>query len=203
MSTNDTFETLSALRDAVVSNVTNVEWAAKMMQPVPELPVVKDRAAYLVEKAKGKVVLDIGCTGPISQAIKQAALKYYGVDQAATADTVIDLDRQADELPLLYDVEVVICSEVLEHLANPGSFLAALRRYAGKEIYITVPQAGAYLVKDGCEVVNKDHVAWYSYTTLKTLLTRYEFEVVAARWYNGQPHKAEGLIFLVKCAGVA
>jgi hypothetical protein len=49
-------------------------------------------------------------------------------------------------------------------------------------------------VKDGKEVVNDDHVCWYSYQTLQTLLKRYEIEIVNMRWYHGEPHKAEGLI---------
>jgi len=44
-------------------------YAEKMFHPVPDLPVVADRARYLVEKAKGKIVLDVGCTGVIATRI--------------------------------------------------------------------------------------------------------------------------------------
>jgi hypothetical protein len=50
----------------------------------------------------------------------------------------------------------------------------------------------------GIENVNRDHVAWYSYTTLKTLVERFGFEVKDFYWYNGQPMTAEGIIFIVR-----
>lgn len=196
----DKFETVEQLRSAMVAGgQMPVEWTQKMVHKVPNIPTVKDRKRYLIEKSKDKVVLDIGCTGHISKAIRAVAKKYYGVDKSNGGDwAVVDIDHRPDMMPKYEDVEIVVLSEVLEHLANPGYFLLALKEmYAGKTIYITVPNAGAYVVKDDCEIVNKDHVCWYSYTTLHNLLTRYGFEVRESRWYNGQPYKAEGLIMVV------
>ena len=174
-------------------------YAEKMFHPVPDLPTVSDRARYLVEKAKGKIVLDIGCTGVIATRIQAVAVRYYGIDRAEGGDWAkVDVDRLPGEMPTFPDVNLIMVSELLEHLANPGSFLEALRaKYPQVPVYVTVPHAGGYSVKGACEVVNREHVAWYSYTTLKTLLGRYGYEIVEARWYNGQPHKAEGLIMLV------
>ena len=194
------FDSISALRDHIVSGGAPAEaYASKMLHRVPDLPVVKDRKEYLVSKAKSHVVFDIGCTGPISEAIRGSAARYYGVDKIPTGDTtVLDVDTNPDLLPLHEDVDIVVLSEVLEHLSNPGDFLKELRAaYPGRLVYITVPNAGACRVKDGLENVNKDHVCWYSYTTLKTLLTRYGYEVLEARWYNGDPYIAEGLIMVV------
>lgn len=194
------FKTVTELRNAIVSTGhMDPEWAAKMLHPIPKLPTVPDRAAYLIEKAKGKIVLDIGCTGPISKAIRGVAKGYYGVDQVAADGVVaVDIDHRPDQIPVYPDVETVILSEVLEHLANPGYFLMALKQhYNGREVYITVPNAGSYAMREDCEMVNRDHVCWYSYTTLKTLLTRYGYEVKEARWYNGAPYKAEGIIMVV------
>ena len=194
------FESITALRDHPGSGGRHgPEYAAKMLHAVPDLPTVPDRARYLVEKAKGKVVLDIGCGGPISAAIRQAAKTYYGIDRVAGPDRVVmDVDHAPHEMPVYADVELIIASELLEHLGNPGYFLGMLReKYPTVPLYITVPQAGAYQVQNDCEIVNREHVAWYSYTTLKTLLGRYGYAIREARWYNGEPHKAEGLIVLV------
>jgi len=192
------YATISDVRAALGRQGTAPpEWAAKMLHVVPDLPIVADRKAYLVEKARGKVVLDIGCTGPISAAIRAAAATYYGVDTVAgTGVTVCDLDVAPQTMPRHADVEMVIASELLEHLANPGRFLDALHEaYLGIPVYLTVPHAGAYQVKNGThEVVNREHVAWYSYTTLATLLRRSGYRMDLARWYHGQPHTAEGLI---------
>ena len=175
-------------------------YAEKMFHPVPDLPTVSDRARYLVEKAKGKIVLDIGCTGVIATRIQAVAVRYYGIDRAEGGDWAkVDVDRLPGEMPTFPDVNLIIVSELLEHLANPGSFLEALHtKYPTVPLYVTVPHAGAYTVQGKCEVVNREHVAWYSYTTLKTLLGRYGYAIQEARWYNGEPHKAEGLIVLVR-----
>ena len=189
---------VSDLRSLIQSRFSPA-YKDKMLHTVPEWPIVKERAVYLAEKAKGKVVLDIGCTGPLSAGIKQSAVTYHGVDKEPGNWAVLDLDTNPELLPIFPDVDLVICSEVLEHLSNPGNFLASLgKKYLNIDTYFTVPNAGAYTVYEGCEMVNKDHVAWYSYTTLCTLLNRHNYELVKCRWYNGQPHKAEGLIMLAR-----
>jgi hypothetical protein len=50
----------------------------------------------------------------------------------------------------------------------------------------------------GIESVNIDHVAWYSWQTMTTLLNKTEWRVVDWKWYNGKPLTAEGLIFEVE-----
>jgi hypothetical protein len=190
-------KTIAELRDAIVSpGHQNPDWAQKMLHQVPALPTVKNRGAYLVAKSKDRVVLDIGCTGPISAEIRKAAKGYHGVDRVAgECVTVVELDHRPDLMPKHPDVDLVIASEVLEHLSNPGYFLLALKdKYAGRECYISVPNAGAFVMKGDCEVVNTQHVCWYSYQTLRALLARYGIAIAEARWYNGAPFTAEGII---------
>jgi len=194
---NSKFTSVADLRNAITSKIDPV-YAAKMLQPIPDMPTVKDRKRYLVEKSRDKIVLDIGCTGPISKLIKQFAKKYYGIDKTSAENIeAVELDHRPDLMPKYEDVEVIICAETLEHLSNPGYFLLALKdKYPGKTIYITVPNAGSYQVTDDCEVINKEHVCWYSYSTIKSLLTRYDFNIIESRWYNGPEYKAEGLIMV-------
>lgn len=189
------FKTIADLREAIVAPNG---YGTDMLHQVPDLPIVKNRGLYLVEKAKGKVVLDIGCTGQISQLIKQSAKTYYGVDRVAMGGCeAVDLDERPDLLPRHEDVDAVIASEILEHLTNPGNFLLKLKEYYPTvSKYFTAPNAGGICFEGDCEVVNKEHVAWYSYTTLKTLLTRCGFEIVESRWHNGEQYKAEGIIMV-------
>lgn len=193
------FASISALRGAIVSkNRMDPATAERMLHKIPSLPTVKDRGAYLKAKAAGKVVLDIGCTGKISESVRAAAKVYYGLDRVPVEGCeVLDLDHRPDLMPKHEDVEVVLCSEVLEHLGNPGYFLMALKQhYAGRPVYFTAPNAGSYTVMEDCEVVHRDHVSWYSYQTLLALLTRYGYSILEARWYNSppNPHKSEGII---------
>lgn len=192
------FATVTALRDSIVTGIAH-EYRERMFHKIPELEVVKDRGAYLIEKAKDKVILDIGCTGDISKQMKEVAKGYYGFDKVAGEDIeAVDLDFAPNKMPV-HQVDLIVCAEVIEHLSNPGWFLLSLKKsYPQHPVIFTVPNAGAYTVRDGCEVVNGEHVAWYSYQTLKALLTRFKYEIAGAAWYNGQPYKAEGIIMVTQ-----
>lgn len=203
------FATLDALRESLARPAVRArspEYVAKMIHKVPEADVV-DREAYILERCKGKVVLDIGASGRMHQRIVEVAKKCHGIDRPGTSDATgvvgIDLDVEPQELPFYPQVEAVICGEVIEHLSNPGNFLESLASlYKGKPIIITVPNAfsaaGQRHMEDGIENVNVDHVSWYSWRTMKTLLDRFGYVIEEFHWYGGEPYTAEGLIFLVR-----
>ena len=135
------------------------------------------------------------------------AQEVVGVDRVAGphTDIVIDLDKN----PYMYHTshsryDIIVAGEILEHLANPGRFLEAMRHFTCPLI-ITTPnafsQSGMDCVKQGYENVNKDHVAYYTYTTLKTLAERYRYRINAFFWDIGvpgrlgnKPNIAEGII---------
>jgi 2-polyprenyl-3-methyl-5-hydroxy-6-metoxy-1,4-benzoquinol methylase len=195
--------TLDALLDELNGVTEQRVYNERMNHPVPDLPVV-DRAAYILGAAKGRVVLDIGAAaGEMHTGLVAVAKTVYAMDKTImTAANYIyaDLD-QCHERPLapITGLELIVCGEVLEHLSNPGHFLDRLgEAYPGVPVLFTVPnamshksQAGAH---KGIENVNRDHVAYYSYWTLRWLLERHGFTVGAGGWYEGQPRTAEGLI---------
>lgn len=192
--------TVEELRQQILAPAgRSPEWVKKMLQPVADWPTVNNRHAYLVEKTRGQHVLDLGCTGLISAQIKTTAASYHGIDASAGDWIVHDLDGP-DPHPVIFpDVTLIVMSELLEHLSNPGRCLDAVKAaYPGRKVYVTVPQAGAYTVIDSCESVNGQHVAYYSMTTLTTLLTRHGFTIEEMRWYHGEPHKAEGIIAVAR-----
>src|SRR3990172_4625529 len=135
---------------------TRAEYLAKMEHVVPMAESIS-REQYLLGQAKGKVVLDVGASWPMSEAIRQIAGEYHSINRA-NAEWCIDLDT-AQELPGIPGVEVVIAGEGIEHLSNP------------------------------------EHVAYYSWHTLKVLVERHGYGIVEWYWYNGEPGTAEGLIF--------
>jgi len=197
------FATIDALRNSIISPWRgDAAYELRMVHAIPKLETVKDRSAYLREVAKDKIVLDIGCTGEISAGIKKVAKTYYGIDRnPGDGITVLDLDGP-ETMPVIDEVEIVIASEIIEHLSNPGRFLDGLKvAYPNRPIHITVPNAGAYRVVDGNELVNSEHVCWYSYQTLKCLVTRHGFTIQGAKWYNGEPYRAEGIIMVVSANG--
>lgn len=79
-------------------------------------------------------------------------------------------------------VEVVVMGEILEHLTSPGLALATIRTAVPDALLvITVPNAlrigNVAGAARGCETVHEDHVAWYSPTTITTLLRRTGWDV--------------------------
>lgn len=198
------FATLDALRESLArpaSRVRSPEYTAKMLHTIPKTTAV-DREKFILERCKGKTVLDIGASGRMHGLIVQAAAKCYGIDRE-DGDGVagVNLDDVTIGLPVFEGVELVVCGEVLEHLANPGWFLERLKRTYPVPVIITVPNAfsaaGYANMERGVENVNADHVAWYSWKTMSVLLGRYGYEIDAWHWYGGDPITAEGLIFLV------
>jgi hypothetical protein len=57
---------------------------------------------------------------------------------------------------------------------------------------------GCHALEKGYENVNRDHVAYYSWWTLKSLVEKCGYEVVEFAWYNGRPLFAEGLVMLAE-----
>lgn len=178
-------------------------YAEKMLHKVPAAPVV-DRAGFLVDLCRGKRVLEFGASGPMHDKIRAVAASCVGVDRA-DADGVIgfDLDDVTQSRLPEADPEVIVCGEVLEHLGNPQWFLTRLRRqFPGVTVVLTVPNAfsaaAATHMARGTENVNRDHVAWYSYRTVLTLLQRAGYTHNAFAWYGGQPYRAEGLIVVME-----
>lgn len=195
--------TLELLRDELAAfGHLAPEYVAKQLHPVP-VGVTVDRQAFVLEQCRGRRVLEFGASGPLSLAVRGVVAGYLGVDRMAGDQVVAwDLDDIRPDLPT-FDAELVLCGEVLEHLSNPGWFLTRLRRqYPDVPVLVTVPNAHTtsalrWLVKS-VENVNRDHVAWYSYQTLATLLGRAGYTVQAHGWYNGPPLIAEGLIVIAR-----
>jgi hypothetical protein len=181
-------------------------YAAKMMHPFPRWDCI-DRPAFILERVKGQVVLDVGATGAMHKAIAKAATKVYGWDRTdGPGVTGIDLDDVSLALPVYPDVTAIVLGEVLEHLSNPGSFLQRLRSAYACPTIISVPsafsEAGRRQALAGVECVNLDHVAWYSPKTLSVLLTRAGYRIATAAYYNHKPiapaHFAEGLVVVTE-----
>lgn len=181
----------------------SAEYWDKQIHRVDPSSVV-DRQSYLVQCSTGKTMVHIGCTGALDTALLKAAARCYGIDRGPR-DRVdyqdLDLDRvQRGDLLVHPGVELIVCGEVIEHLSNPGTFLDALRyAYPTVQLFVTVPNAfceagQSWLVQRGRENVHRDHVAYYSVTTITTLLRRHGYRVTAHYWYGGKRYVSEGLV---------
>lgn len=123
-------------------------------------------------------------------------LNKAGVDKLYRADLERLEDVQLDET-----FDLIVAGEMIEHLNNPGMFLKGIQRFmtAGSELVITTINAysalrfASYSVrgKGGVnEPVHPDHVAYYSYKTLKLMVERAGFEVDSFYFYDiGPEHR--------------
>lgn len=201
------YATLSDLRENLGGQTgPTPEYAAKMLHPIPPAQSV-DRAVFILKHVAGKRVLEFGASGRMHDGIVKAASQVLGVDRAHGEGVIgFDLDDVSLlELPYFGPVlpDIIICGELIEHLSNPGHFLARLRtQYAGVPVIITVPnafsEAGRRQILKGIENVNRDHVAWYSPKTLSVLLERAGYTVGGLFWYGGDGPTAEGLIVVTE-----
>lgn len=192
-------------------------YRTKQLHRIPVAPVV-DRVPYILEQCRDKDVLHLGCSWPVSALHTALSGRHcaslYGVDITVPPELHgrgywrIDLDTDQEAIPVM-QWGVILVAEVLEHLGNPGRLLQVLKQKhctRWTQILITVPnayaRAGRYAVSGGIENVNRQHVAYYSYWTLRELVTRYGYEIEDFCWYNqprnGQPQESEGLIMLVR-----
>lgn len=179
-------------------------WVAKMLHPFPDIQTI-DREKFILDHCKSKVVMDVGASGPMHEAIVEVARKVYGIDREdGPGVTGFNLDDTSIRvLPIFSGVEMIICGEVIEHLSNPGWFLERLhKQYGGIPLIITVPNAMAGIsvtwAKKNVECVNGDHVAWYSPKTISVLLERAGYKTGGLFWYGGKGPTSEGLVVVTE-----
>lgn len=181
------------------------EYREKMMHPIPQTTEVK-RPEFILKHCKDKVVLELGASGPMHEAIKQVAKRWAGIDREDQPDGVMGFDLDdvnQQNIPHNEVPEIIILGEVLEHLSNPGWVLTRLKRqFPGVPMIVTVPNAFAnglsHWLSKGFENVNRDHVAWYSPKTISVLLQRAGYDVGGLFWYNGSGPTAEGLVVVTE-----
>lgn len=135
----------------------------------------------------GSVVLDVGCgNGVISRNLGKHGFNVYGID---ISEKTIEKARLLNTLPnVTFDVlsaeqlvasgkqyNAIICSEVLEHLNDPGSLLGVLNEslYDNGVLIVTVPNGKGpremFVTKPIISLKKKNNVAWKVVQKIKTI----------------------------------
>lgn len=111
-----------------------------------------------------------------------------------------DLEK-LDEVLCDEKFEVIVAGEMIEHLNNPGLFLHGIKRFMAEETRLVITTINAYCAlriaiygvrgNGGTnEPVHPDHIAYYSYSTLRLLLERHDFNVDDFMFYDiGNEHR--------------
>lgn len=143
--------------------------------------------------------------------LEKVAAELYGFDYDQAGLDIIesagaknlyraDLER-LDEVGLEETFDVIIAGEMIEHLSNPGLFLKGIRRFMNERTALVITTINAYCAfrfiiyglrgKGGAnEPVHPDHVAYYSFKTLKLVLEREELRIRNFYFYDiGNEHR--------------
>ena len=188
------------------------------MKEFHKLRIVK-RDSWILRNCSGKSVLHVGCTNAPNTKDKAAKNQLSHLHLASVSKFLLGIDVAEDAIAFMrHDLgiqnvmygdaeqlqeftcgnkfDIIIASDIMEHLGNPGLFLESakqcLKNFGGGELLITVPMAfsikrmGSLLLAHD-EHPNFDHVAYYSPACLKQLSQRYGFTIsqfVAFVWRN-------------------
>jgi len=171
----------------------------------------------LPKKLKGIKVLDVGCaTGYLGQKLEKRGAKVSGIDistsviklarKVLTRAEVVDLNNQKIPCPKS-SFDIVIASEVIEHLMNPFDVIKEISRVLRKDgdFIITTPNLlywgnrlkfliGEFsYTKSG--VFDETHIHFYTYRTLVDDLQKSGFRILKE---NHVYAKGNVIIFLKK-----
>jgi len=174
-----------------------------------DLPLSRSKLARVLEIAKDRDVLDVGCVGGRNERIEDSSHARL----AKVARYCVGIDIVVDEIERRrlagYNVEiasaedfhfgrtfdVILAADVIEHLANPGNFLARVREHLRPSgvLCLVTPNAlslnNALKSLAGLQVaVNPEHTCWFDRKTLGELLTRCGFRVVEEYWQDYLKH---------------
>lgn len=118
-----------------------------------------------------------------------------------------DLEKLEDvELGETFDV--IVAGEMIEHLNNPGLFLKGIQRFMNADTKLVITTVNAYCGmrfaiyalrgRGGvAEPVHPDHIAYYSYSTLKLLVERQNLHIDEFLFYDiGNDHRQLNRWFL-------
>jgi SAM-dependent methyltransferase len=181
-------------------------WADAPVDPEP-WEWERRRALLLGEVRAGERVLDLGCgAGRFVAALRDAGADAVGVELAETAlrraranapGADLRLVEPDGSLPLDHgSVDLVWCSEVLEHVADTEHLLLEVRRVLrpGGRLLVTVPFHGrvkgaliALLRFDAHFDPLGQHVRFYTRGSLRSTLKRSGFDAIQVRPWGGPP----------------
>ena len=160
-----------------------------------------DRNGYLSKQVSEKTALHVGCCDwPLTESRIESGQLLHGM-LCSSANSLVGIDlstdgvrilkkngysnvmiMDAEDLTLDSKFEVLVAGDVLEHMSNPGNFLAKAESVLEKDgtLIIGVPSAltanniRPWIRRD--ERVHVDHTFYFSPKTLAALCARYDFE---------------------------
>lgn len=146
-------------------------------------------ARQLVIKNGMSHVLDIGCGPAIKlMSLIAPAANIYGIDQQSAVDYCRNAyqsgeffvdDFEAPTLELSENFDLIICSDVIEHLEDPDQLLNYIKRYCGEStlVLISTPDRDRVRGKDCTSCPQNEHIREWNSKEYEAYLTKSGFEI--------------------------
>ena len=166
-----------------------------------------DKNDFILSRVAGKSVLDIGCAGGSIETIERLGQDWlHGRIRGIAGDAVgIDILEEAvarlnhqgynvicadaTSLHLGRTFDVVVCGDIIEHLANPLDLLisVSLHMHQDSECIVTTPNpfsASQFfrILLDGNCGANADHTCWVDPNVAWELVQRSPLRIADFRW---------------------
>jgi len=184
--------------------------------PIPQVKVVSGRQDFVVQMCRGKRVLHLGCVdeGLLHERFASGDLLHLKLIKAARELWGLDISRSGIEflssqgIPnlILADVEqintvldlrdrdfdVIVASELIEHLENPGRFLAMTSDLMRENTIMILTVPNAYRLRSLMrmlkrqEYIHPDHNYWFSYKTITTLVKKLGYKIDSIYVYTAK-----------------
>ena len=168
-----------------------------------------DKDNFILSRCRGKRVLDVGCVNHTLAAAHASDWRHGQISKVA--QSVVGLDYEKDAVDQLnregwtvvcadaqnFDLrarfpdgfEVIVASEIIEHLVNPGGFLSSLARHLapGGQIIVSTPHAYGFaffleVLIWGEEKINDDHTLTFSRKNIEWLARKSGVVVREFHW---------------------
>ena len=144
-------------------------------------------------------ILDVGCgTGLLGQEIKKKENYIYGIDiskpqlkiAAKTLDRVRCIDVKEKKIDLPKDFDIIVFSDILEHLKEPLSSLIKFRKYLKKSgrIIVSIPNVACYNMRFNLllgrfnykdyGILDNTHLKFFTKKTAKKLIEDAGFKII-------------------------
>jgi 2-polyprenyl-3-methyl-5-hydroxy-6-metoxy-1,4-benzoquinol methylase len=168
-----------------------------------------DRISVILRYARNRSVLNVGCCGPdiLSHTGPTLHRQIAGVSRTCCGIDVneegIRLMQDQGEDVLLADAEsfdledkgfeLVCAGDLIEHLENPGGFLARAHAHLADDGVLLLstpnpfhlPQLVQLIARNTLHINNSEHICWYDPVLLSFLLERTHFRVEKTFWIDG------------------
>jgi 2-polyprenyl-3-methyl-5-hydroxy-6-metoxy-1,4-benzoquinol methylase len=186
-----------------VKNITENPYLYRL----PKVMMLQGRMDFVVDRCQGKKILHLGCVdeGLTEERLREKKLLHnklistarevWGVDLNASginllrengvSNLIVGNIEEIDKIEELgkHHFDIIVVTEVIEHLNNPGLFLQNVKTLFASDtkMIVTVPNGlrltGLMHQMRGYESVHPDHNYWFSYKTLETLLKKNSYQI--------------------------